>query len=79
MNWTLGSPRTLTKICACGQIRQLTHAKDKIIDRDDPQLLDPYQKQAGFQIGQYRSQINTGYYNTWDEVYAAALLTKRQQ
>jgi TonB-linked SusC/RagA family outer membrane protein len=51
----------------------MTHAKDKIIDRDDPQLLDDYLKQAGFQIGQYRSQINTGYYNTWDQVYASTM------
>jgi TonB-linked SusC/RagA family outer membrane protein len=49
----------------------LTHAKDKIIDADDPQLLDAYQKQAGYQIGQYRSQINAGYYNTWDELYGS--------
>jgi TonB-linked SusC/RagA family outer membrane protein len=48
-----------------------THAKDKILDQDDPQLLDNYQKGAGFQIGQYRSQINAGYYNTWDQVYGS--------
>jgi hypothetical protein len=52
----------------------LTHAKDKIIDRDDPQLLDAYQKQAGFQIGQYRSQISAGFYNTWDEVYGSSIV-----
>ena len=52
----------------------LTHAKDKIIERDDPQLLDAYQKQAGFQIGQYRSQIRSGYYNTWDEVYGSSIV-----
>jgi TonB-linked SusC/RagA family outer membrane protein len=51
-----------------------THAKDKIIFRDDPQLLDDYLKQAGFQIGQYRSQIRSGYYNTWDEVYGSSPL-----
>lgn len=48
-----------------------THAKDKIYDADDPQLLDDYLKQQGFQIGQYRSQIRTGFYNTWDEVYGS--------
>ncbi len=42
-----------------------------MIDRDDPQLLDDYQKQAGFQIGQTRSHIRSGYYNTWDEVYGS--------
>jgi TonB-linked SusC/RagA family outer membrane protein len=48
-----------------------THAKDRILDRDDPQLLDEYLKQAGYQIGQYRSQLSTGYYNTWDELYGS--------
>jgi TonB-linked SusC/RagA family outer membrane protein len=49
----------------------ITHAKDKTIYRDDPQLLDEYQKQAGYQIGQTRSHIRAGYHNTWDEVYGS--------
>jgi TonB-linked SusC/RagA family outer membrane protein len=49
----------------------ITHAKDKVIERDDPQLLDDYLKQAGFQIGQTRSHIRSGYYNSWDEVYGS--------
>lgn len=49
-----------------------THAKDEVIDRDDPQLLDDYLKQAGFQIGQTRSHIRTEYYNSWDEVYGSS-------
>ncbi|TDH23462.1 SusC/RagA family TonB-linked outer membrane protein [Segetibacter sp. 3557_3] len=49
----------------------ITHAKDQIIDRDDPQLLDDYLKQAGYQIGQTRSLIRTGYNNSWDEVYGS--------
>lgn len=52
----------------------ITHSKDKIIDADDPQLLAAYLKQAGFQIGQYRSQIRSGYYNTWDEVYGSSIV-----
>ncbi|MGE5519106.1 MAG: SusC/RagA family TonB-linked outer membrane protein [Candidatus Dadabacteria bacterium] len=52
----------------------MTHAKDKILERDDPQLLDDYQKQAGFQIGQYRSQIRAGFYNTWDQVYGSSIV-----
>jgi TonB-linked SusC/RagA family outer membrane protein len=52
----------------------ITHAKDKILDRDDPQLLDAYQKQAGYQIGQYRSQLRAGYYNNWDEVYGSSIV-----
>lgn len=49
----------------------VTHAKDEVIDRDDPQLLDDYQKQAGFQIGQTRTHVRSGYYNSWDEVYGS--------
>jgi TonB-linked SusC/RagA family outer membrane protein len=52
----------------------VTHAKDKIINRDDPQLLDNYLKQAGYQIGQTRSLIRSGYNNTWDEVYGSSRL-----
>ena len=52
----------------------MTHAKDKIIDRDDPQLLEEYLKQAGYQIGQYRSQLRAGYYNTWDEIYGSTIV-----
>lgn len=52
----------------------MSHAKDKIIDRDDPQLLDDYLKQAGYQIGQYRSQLRAGYYNTWDEIYGSTMV-----
>jgi TonB-linked SusC/RagA family outer membrane protein len=52
----------------------VTHAKDEIIDRDDAQLLDDYLKQAGFQIGQTRSLVRSGYYNTWDEVYGSSRL-----
>ena len=49
----------------------VTHAKDEIIERDDPQLLDDYLKQAGFQIGQTRSHIRSGFNNSWDEVYGS--------
>jgi len=49
----------------------ITHAKDEVIYRDDPQLLDDYLKQAGFQIGQTRSHIRSDYYNSWDEVYGS--------
>jgi TonB-linked SusC/RagA family outer membrane protein len=47
----------------------ITHAKDRIIFADDPVLLPAYQKDEGYQIGQYRSQLLGGFANTWDEVY----------
>lgn len=48
----------------------MTHAKDRIIERDDPQLLPDYRKQAGYSLGQTRSVITHGYYTTPDELYA---------
>jgi len=48
----------------------ITRAVDVVINRDDPEFLVDYQKQAGFQLGQHRSHINHGYYNTWDQVFA---------
>lgn len=52
----------------------MTHSKDEILNQDDPQLLDDYLKGQGFQIGQYRSQIRAGYYNTWDELYGSSMV-----
>ncbi|MDO6430325.1 TonB-dependent receptor [Flavitalea sp. BT771] len=52
----------------------MTHARDKIIEADDPQLLDDYLKRAGKQIGQAYSYVGGGYYNTWDQVYGSTPL-----
>ena len=49
----------------------MTHATNVILQKDDPQLLPDYQKQAGYAIGQYRSHIDAGFLNTWDEVYGS--------
>ncbi len=49
----------------------MTHAKDEVLFRDDPQLLHDYQKQQGYQLGQARTHIGHGYYNSWDELYAS--------
>ena len=49
----------------------MTNAKDKVLLSEDPQLLPAYQKVIEFQIGQTRSQINTGFMNNWDDVYAS--------
>ncbi len=49
----------------------MTHAKDNVIERDSPELLDDYQKNEGFQLGQARTPISSGYYNTWDDLYAS--------
>jgi TonB-linked SusC/RagA family outer membrane protein len=52
----------------------MTHAKDNILEADDAQLLDSYLKKQGHQIGQYYTQVRSGYYNTWDEVYGSTEL-----
>lgn len=52
----------------------MTHAKDKIIEADDPQLKDDYLKRANKQIGQTYSYLSNGYANTWDEIYGSAQL-----
>ncbi|MFC5409467.1 SusC/RagA family TonB-linked outer membrane protein [Larkinella bovis] len=48
-----------------------THTQNKVLNRDDPALQAAYLKQAGYQIGQTRSLVNTGFYNNWDEVFAS--------
>lgn len=49
----------------------MTHAANKIINRDDPELKPAYQKQAGYAIGQTHSHINGGFMNTFDELYGS--------
>lgn len=49
----------------------MTRARNKVIRRDDPQLMNDYQKQAGYQFGQSRTHVSEGFYNTWDELYAS--------
>lgn len=47
-----------------------THAENKVIIADIPQLLPDYQKTEGKQIFQNYSYVSSGYYNNWDELYA---------
>lgn len=49
----------------------LNHNQNTVIARDDAPLQYAYLKYQGFQIGQSRSQIRTGFYNNWDEVFAS--------
>jgi TonB-linked SusC/RagA family outer membrane protein len=52
-----------------------TFAKDKIIERADPELKPDYQKQAGYQIGQPRQTVNQTDHplQTWNEIYNTVL------
>lgn len=52
----------------------MSHSKDEILEADDPELKADYQKDEGKQIGQTRSQISSGYYATWDEMYSSTKL-----
>jgi TonB-linked SusC/RagA family outer membrane protein len=48
-----------------------THTENNVLNRDDPALQAEYLKLSGYQIGQTRTQVNTGFYNTWDDVFAS--------
>ena len=48
-----------------------THAENKIISADDPQLKAEYQKKANKAINQTYSYVDHGYYNNWDELYGS--------
>jgi TonB-linked SusC/RagA family outer membrane protein len=50
----------------------MTHAENRIIFRDDPELLPDYQKQAGQILGQNRSFLNYGFLQSWDDIYGTA-------
>jgi hypothetical protein len=48
----------------------MTHAQNKILEADEPQLLYDHLKDAGKMVGQTRSYLGNGFYNSWDELYA---------
>lgn len=48
----------------------MTHAENKVLDFDDPQLKETYRKTQGFSIGQDHIIYDAGYANTWDDVIA---------
>lgn len=49
----------------------MTHAANKIIDRDDPALKPAYQKQAGYVIGQTHSYLDKGFLSSFDDIYGS--------
>ncbi len=56
-----------------------THAENKTIFRDDPELTPPYQQLAGFAIGQVRSYINNGTITSWDDIYGSTTRNANNQ
>ena len=49
----------------------MTHAENKVIVKDDAELLPNYQKAAGYAIGQPISYINKGMMQTYDDIYGS--------
>lgn len=49
----------------------MTHAKNVILERDDPALYEDYRKQAGYSISQTRAYVEGGYLNTYDQLYGS--------
>jgi TonB-linked SusC/RagA family outer membrane protein len=48
-----------------------TFARNKIILKDDPELIPSYRKAQGYAQGQYHSYIDNGFIKTYDELYSA--------
>ncbi len=51
----------------------MTHAKNTIIERDDPALYPDYRKGAGYSINQHRAYYDAGFLNTYDQVYGSPI------
>lgn len=49
----------------------MTHATNKIVKRDDPELLPSYRKAAGYAIGQTHAFIDKGMMQTYDDIYGS--------
>jgi hypothetical protein len=49
----------------------MTHAKNEILVKDDPELYPAYQKQAGYSIDQNRTFVDKGYVNNYDQVFGS--------
>ncbi|MBC5605211.1 SusC/RagA family TonB-linked outer membrane protein [Bacteroides difficilis] len=52
----------------------MTHAVNKVKFRDDPVLTPDYLRQAGYAIGQTKSYIDSGFLQSWDDVYGSTEL-----
>lgn len=51
----------------------MTHAKSKILMKDDPVMRPAYQHAAGFPAGQYHSYYDAGYVQNYDQLYGAPM------
>ncbi len=48
----------------------MTHSENKVIQKDDPALMESYRKSEGYMIGQDHIVYDAGYAQTWDDVIA---------
>ncbi len=48
----------------------MTHAQNKVLEYDDPELKEAYRKTTGFQIDQDHIIYDAGYAQSWDDVIA---------
>ena len=49
----------------------MTHARNEILVKDDPELYPAYQKLEGYSINQNRTFVDAGYVNNYDEVFGS--------
>lgn len=63
--------KTFTNAMRVWANMSMTHAENKILERDDAPLLADYQKAAGYSIGQNKSYIDAGYVNSYDQLYGS--------
>jgi len=49
----------------------MTHAKNKVLEGDDPELYEDYRKDAGYSIDQQRAYVDAGYTDSYDELYGS--------
>jgi TonB-linked SusC/RagA family outer membrane protein len=63
----------LNKVTRLWADLNMTHTQNKILEKDEAELLPDYRKQVGKEIGQTYSYVSQGYYNTWDELYGSTM------
>ena len=56
-----------------------TIAKDKVLVKDDPNLQEDYQKEAGYPIGLQKLGIPGSIMTSWDDVYSSVGMENSQQ
>lgn len=49
----------------------MTHAVNKVLFRDDPELTLAHRKSAGYKLNQQKAFIDDGFIKSWDDLYAS--------